>query len=202
LIDFAGPGRCVYQVTVGQDHTMSLKGLQELLTTAGYMEIKNGKYKKVVGSKLPKLNFYWVVPYGRFDKWTGKKGPKMKLDPEVHDALMTYVNQIVLSVDVEPPKAVGEVQPPISCTMKNVVLSGAFSNAKKQAVNAILGRWGATLQTNFDDSTLYLIEGTKPAKGKREKATDSRISIVSYKEFLQLGDVHTVNPNDKDTTEN
>lgn len=36
LIDCAGPGRRVYQVTVGDDHSMSLDGMQKLLTAAGF----------------------------------------------------------------------------------------------------------------------------------------------------------------------
>jgi hypothetical protein len=73
LIDFAGPGRRVYQATVSADHSMSLVGLQKLLEAAGYMEVQNGKYVMVDDSKLPNLDFYWVVPRENFGAWKDKK---------------------------------------------------------------------------------------------------------------------------------
>jgi hypothetical protein len=56
LIDFAGPGRRVYQVTVSADHSMSVAGLQKLLEAAGYMKRTGKKYEMVVDPLLLKLD--------------------------------------------------------------------------------------------------------------------------------------------------
>jgi hypothetical protein len=102
LIDFAGPGRCVYQATISADHSMSLVGLQKVLEVAGYMQVTGNTYKMVDDSTLPKLNFYWVVPHEKFGAWTSKK-QKTVNNKEISLALKTYVNQFVLSVDIKPP---------------------------------------------------------------------------------------------------
>jgi hypothetical protein len=102
LIDFAGPGRRVYQATVSANHSMPLVGLQKLLEAAGYMEVQNGKYVMVDDSKLPNLDFYWIVPREKFGAW---KDTKTVRDEQVGRALETYVDQFVLSLDVEPPSA-------------------------------------------------------------------------------------------------
>lgn len=79
LIDCAGPGPRVYQITVGDDHSMSLKGMQKLLTAAGYLqEDGEGKLTECYGDVVTAkdiLEFYWVVPPARFSVWS-KKSPK------------------------------------------------------------------------------------------------------------------------------
>jgi hypothetical protein len=105
LIDFAGPGRRVYQATVSADHSMLLAGLQKLLKAAGYMEFTGKKHMMILDPSLPKLDFYWVVPYDNFGAWKVKKCSRTVQDEQVNLALKTYVNQFVLNMDVESPSA-------------------------------------------------------------------------------------------------
>jgi hypothetical protein len=74
-IDFAGPGRKVYQVTVSDNHRMSLSGMISILEQGGYLDRDERGYLKMHSSPSTEpLNFYWVVPYGVRDKWI-KKNP-------------------------------------------------------------------------------------------------------------------------------
>ena len=54
LIDFAGPGRRVYQVTVSDDHSMNYPGMKKLLLMGGYLEEKGeGANKTIVNVHRP-----------------------------------------------------------------------------------------------------------------------------------------------------
>mmetsp|Transcript_14131 Transcript_14131/g.33856 ORF Transcript_14131/g.33856 Transcript_14131/m.33856 type:complete len:751 (+) Transcript_14131:249-2501(+) len=80
LIDCAGPGRRVYQVTVGDDHGMSHNGMTSLLIAAGFLEEDNAGNLIVQChpnqmDQLKKLEFYWVTAPARFSAWA-KKSPK------------------------------------------------------------------------------------------------------------------------------
>lgn len=79
LIDCAGPGRLVYQVTVGDDHKMSVGGMKKLLIAAGYLiENRQGKLVENYKDKMDAeemLEFHWVVAPSRFWAWA-KKSPK------------------------------------------------------------------------------------------------------------------------------
>jgi hypothetical protein len=76
-IDFAGPGRKVYQVTVSKGHDMNEAGMIDVLVQGGYLTRSNKMVLAVPKSKAPKekLEFYWVVPNDDNDAWK-KKVPK------------------------------------------------------------------------------------------------------------------------------
>jgi hypothetical protein len=106
VIDFAGPGRRVYQVTVSDDHSLSISGTANLLKDLGYLVMK-GKNYVFPATPPPTLEFHWVVPYQSESKWksrsqkstTGKGPPGLK---EVVDrCLKKYVVQYVLIMEDE-----------------------------------------------------------------------------------------------------
>jgi hypothetical protein len=76
-IDFAGPGRKVYQITVSKSHDMNESGMKDVLVQGGYLTRSNEIVSAVPKSKAPKekLEFYWVVPHDDADAWK-KKVPK------------------------------------------------------------------------------------------------------------------------------
>ena len=65
LIDFAGPGLPVYQVTISDNDTMVASGSEELLTTSGHcVKTKDGLALSKTAVAMPKqIEFYWMVPY-------------------------------------------------------------------------------------------------------------------------------------------
>ena len=76
VIDAAGPGRRVYQVTVSKPpHSKSVNGMVSLLLSAGLLQ--RDSQGNLMKSKTPKeLEFYWVVPPDRFAEWTGRVATK------------------------------------------------------------------------------------------------------------------------------
>jgi len=106
LIDAAGPGRRVYQVTVSEDHGMSFKAMKEICTELGYFD-ENGEVVKTADA----LEFYWVVPEGIADQWKAKSPRRFikstKRDPEetarVNRAMERFVNQYALPMTYESP---------------------------------------------------------------------------------------------------
>lgn len=76
IIDAAGPGRCVHQVTVGKDHTKSAAAMLMLLIVAGLLMQDKGTGKLSQCSTMSKILFYWVVPPDRFRGWTEKVAKK------------------------------------------------------------------------------------------------------------------------------
>lgn len=68
VIDAAGPGRRVYQVTTGEDHTKKASGMLKLLIEAGLLtQGSGGELMEVAAGSI---DFYWVVPPARFNRWT------------------------------------------------------------------------------------------------------------------------------------
>jgi hypothetical protein len=107
-IDFAGPGPRVYQVTVSDDHSLSILGTANLLMNLGYL-VTNGKTYVFPATPPPTLEFHWVVSYQSESKWksrsqkstTGQGPPGLK---EVVDrCLKKYVVQYVLIMEDEVP---------------------------------------------------------------------------------------------------
>ena len=102
LIDAAGPGQKVYQVTVSSSHRMSLKALEDLGRGLGY--IGNG-----VAKAGKKLEFHWVVPKSRAHEWikkapykcAGKKEKVRKLI--VNRFLKNHVSFYILPLTDEDP---------------------------------------------------------------------------------------------------
>ena len=59
LIDFAGPHRNVYQITVSEDHDMQLTGLKQLLISSGHCEENNGSLMETKNaSTIEKTKFH------------------------------------------------------------------------------------------------------------------------------------------------
>jgi hypothetical protein len=76
-IDFAGPGRKVYQVTVSKGHDMNEAGMIDVLIQGGYLTRSDESVSAVPKKEAPKekLEFYWVVPNDDADAWK-RKVPK------------------------------------------------------------------------------------------------------------------------------
>jgi NAD-dependent DNA ligase len=190
LIDFAGPGRRVYQATVSADHSMSLVGLQELLTAGGYMKLTGTNSVMVADAQLPKLGYYWVVPHEKIGAWMGKSGPKTVRDEQVRLALETYVNQFILSVDVKPPSVDDIAEILLSQGVwkgGNVVLAGTIAPDSKAKIKAIVERKGGKVQDQVDRFTLFVIDGTGVENGQLKIKDAIRLEKprVTTEKFLQ-----------------
>jgi hypothetical protein len=63
LLDFAGPGLNVYQVTVSDNHTMNTNGLIELFLASGHLT--KDKVGNVVEARnangMELIRYYWVI---------------------------------------------------------------------------------------------------------------------------------------------
>ena len=102
LIDNAGPGRRVYQVTVGDDHSMYLDAMIKLLVSFGYLSTKPTKQGVLIeiSPKPPQENllFYWVAPYGIKNTWVNhapKKYKKRKRKRGQNDSEIVEVNRAI-----------------------------------------------------------------------------------------------------------
>ena len=63
LLDFAGPGFKVYQVTVGDNHTMNENGLEELFIASGHCNRIDGELVVAENANdMEMIHLYWVVP--------------------------------------------------------------------------------------------------------------------------------------------
>jgi hypothetical protein len=108
VIDFAGPGRRVYQVTVSDNHSLSISGAANLLMNLGYLVMKDETYVLQVPPP-PMLEFYWVVPYQSESAWKGRQpksatGPGSRELKKLVDMCLTkYVQQFVLIMENEEP---------------------------------------------------------------------------------------------------
>jgi hypothetical protein len=114
LIDFAGPGRRVYQVTVGTDHEFKLDGTKELLCAGGFIEVVGGviAYSEAFdnflkGTEEEKkrdaekwyIEFYWTVPESISKTWIKKCPKRFQQDTAEKRIVLTclrYVKQFVL----------------------------------------------------------------------------------------------------------
>jgi Retrotransposon hot spot protein len=113
LLDFAGPNCNVYQVTVGSDHKLSIKGLIALLLASGHCVIidDNGTQRIEVSEnaeRLGKINYNWVVPEERCAIWKkrapksiSKKSAEKKKIGGVKVCIDKFVNQFVLVLESE-----------------------------------------------------------------------------------------------------
>ena len=119
LIDFAGPNRKVYQVTVSNRHNMSILGLTKLFLSSGHCVMLNNKIVKARDAgQLVKIYFYWVVPPGKATAWIDKAPktivPGKSQDEEsdsttplagkglLKECLANYVIQRILVMDTAP----------------------------------------------------------------------------------------------------
>eukprot|EP00978_Attheya_sp_CCMP212_P020536 scaffold58932_cov36-Attheya_sp.AAC.1 len=72
LIDAAGPGKQVKQVTVSDGHCFKQTGLTSLLTSTGFLEEKAGMLQMMNVAPTDKLDFCWVCPPARYAKWKNR----------------------------------------------------------------------------------------------------------------------------------
>ena len=99
LLDFAGPGRHVYQVTISKDHTMPLSGLEKLFISSGHCEDRNVIAENA--DSVEKIKWFWVVPKEMASEWEQKKA-KTKHNDIMKECLDKYVEQYVLVMDTDP----------------------------------------------------------------------------------------------------
>jgi hypothetical protein len=106
-IDFAGPGRKVYQSTISKKKQFkSLGGLEELFLASGHL-VKNKENGLDVPKNLPPiLEFYWVIPYYIASEWI-RKNPISIQDKSSQRILKNIldntkcVQQYVLVIDTD-----------------------------------------------------------------------------------------------------
>ena len=115
LIDFAGPHRKVFQVTVSDHHKVQFHGLRKLFEASGHINIfENTSKKSILLPKNGRISYYWVVPTERESVWKSK-APKRILTKrgketvgesitrrDVASCLEQYVDQYVLVMDYVP----------------------------------------------------------------------------------------------------
>ena len=103
LVDFAGPNRRVYQVTVSPDHSMSLEGLRDLFLASGHIYEDDGALTiSSNADTIGNISYYWVVPKDREILWR-KKAPKLiRRSSVLGECLFKFVDQYVLVMDIVP----------------------------------------------------------------------------------------------------
>jgi hypothetical protein len=113
LIDFAGPGKNIFQVTVNYTHELRFSGLAELFLASGHITQDGPDNYQIVESQIDKINLYWVIPYGVETKWKGrvecfKKNTKdsTPTDLFLKRCLEAFVIQHILVMDENPVKRV------------------------------------------------------------------------------------------------
>jgi hypothetical protein len=110
LLDFAGPGRQVFQITVSGEHSLKKSGLEELFLACGLIVKKGKTFVKAENiTSTHSVDFYWVIPQGKKKQWSEIKGKTINVKAhESHtkeqvkilkDVLDNYVNQYVLIMD-------------------------------------------------------------------------------------------------------
>ena len=111
LIDFAGPGSRVYQVTVRENHDMSKSGLKELFLSSGHCEERPDGTIAISknAANMNKIMYLLVVPQEIVSKWEGRVSKTIydKNDVSVQSlkhCLDTYVEQYILTMYVDPFK--------------------------------------------------------------------------------------------------
>jgi hypothetical protein len=107
LIDFAGPGHKVYQVTVSSDRYFDPTHMKDLLIQLGYLEQDGDKLCPVDANATSKdpLEFYWVVPY----VWKRKRPKTIVLGKDKKNRVLkacvdTNVHQYVLIMKKQEKK--------------------------------------------------------------------------------------------------
>jgi hypothetical protein len=80
VIDFAGPGKRVFQVTVANSHTKKMQGVLDVLTGAGLITKDGESYTWSDPVPQEKLEWYWIVPPFNFKKWGSKKRTQFSQD--------------------------------------------------------------------------------------------------------------------------
>mgnify|MGYP005849367565 CR=1 FL=1 len=124
LIDYAGPGKRVFQVTVGPDHTKNEQGALDLLKAAGFLG-ENLEESHKIGPITKKLDFYWVVPPMRYSHWAAKAPTKFQKNEQnatrmiLKDCWEKYVDQYVLEIPYDSPQAIPTSNDPATVDSKD-----------------------------------------------------------------------------------
>jgi hypothetical protein len=86
VVDFAGPGRKVYQVTTGTTHRNVFDGWVTMLAQAGYL-LQNDDGTVTMNtdahSQYGPLELYWVVPVGERATWSIKSPYSVTIAPRI-----------------------------------------------------------------------------------------------------------------------
>jgi hypothetical protein len=120
LIDFAGPGKNVFHVAVGNTNPNLVSVVKELILASGHIKAvdsvstrdentcKTQDFIKVT-TQVDKINLYWVIPYGLELTWNHRAARTMKImnddDPAtrlVKECFNSCVAQFVLVMDKVP----------------------------------------------------------------------------------------------------
>jgi hypothetical protein len=96
-IDFAGPGRIVYQVTVSDCYDMNVGGLTTILVQGGYLVNGKSGYRVSTNTKLEKkkLQLHWVIPEQIQEKWITKIPRKYQQGTAQKDVLNQCLDKFV-----------------------------------------------------------------------------------------------------------
>jgi hypothetical protein len=114
LIDFAGPSFSVYQVTISDDHSISIQGLKDLFLASGHcvMDSDGTIVISKNANEIGTIKYHWVVPPEQREKWK-KRAPKRifkkdkdKISDDSFDSLRycleNYVTQYTLEMEYDP----------------------------------------------------------------------------------------------------
>jgi hypothetical protein len=101
VIDAAGPGRRVFQVTLQKDHAIKADGAEQLLIKAGLLD-NNGEHTGNCSKE--KLEFYWMVHPSSFAHWCKKAAQDFSSsNPTAVDCWKEFVVQYVVKVSNKGP---------------------------------------------------------------------------------------------------
>jgi hypothetical protein len=117
VIDAAGPGRQVFQVTIAKRHSPKIEKVRDLLLAAGILAMDKKGVLYLCHEPEP-LIFYWVVHTDIFVEWGTKKPVNLNQEKSSPDNQLIqkgwdeYVRQYALEIPPNPP-TLTERQPTI-----------------------------------------------------------------------------------------
>jgi hypothetical protein len=79
VIDFAGTGRQVYQVTVSLKHDIKVNGMCDILLACGLLQRSDDGAISMTHLEKNRLTYYWVVPSEIGRKWADKDPKEITL---------------------------------------------------------------------------------------------------------------------------
>ena len=110
LLDSAGPGLCLYQITISDDHGLVESGLEKLFVELGYGQIIDGAFQRVpvtnsgenADDEKRRISLFWVIPKDREGHWRKKAPKKVQSNAHIAYCLEKYVVQYLLVMDEVP----------------------------------------------------------------------------------------------------
>jgi hypothetical protein len=107
LIDFAGPGRKVYQVSARGMHDFSSVYMIDLLIQLEFLKKHSNGSLQLNATPQDPLEFYWVIPYSSKSDWKEKLPKTVQAgNPDkqmIKDCLNENVHQYVLVMEAADP---------------------------------------------------------------------------------------------------